>query len=948
MKVSPHPSADPVKTSARRFLPAFTTSVLTLVLFAGTVRAASYFFDVNGTTPGSGITNNGTYAVGTTWNPSADGTGTPVGVQGTAFRGSTLVFSAGTDAVGSNYMITGFSSYQPSGVTVTAGYVTLDHGSGYSSPTITLMSGTSLNLGAWDFYGNVNTINTASSSTVTESSLANQSNRGCKITKTGNGLMVVTNAASAKGITIIVNNGEFRIQNGNALFTSGYTPSVVVTNTGSLEVVSNITVANDPITISGNGYNNSGALRNYSDTNNFNSLITLAGASRINANPGTILTLAPASGYAVTGAGAYGLTLGGGGTIRVGALLDSITSLTLDGGTTVVCSNANGSASGGLFDFPTAISVGTGSILDLSAFGGLALLNNQSFGGSGTINGSVSTSSGCQILPGGSLTTGTLTITTNLIFAGGETFQFDFPSSTTNDLVVVGGNLTPNASVPTTISLTTLPLSGLTPGNYVLFQVSGSLDGNPTNFTVSAASAQTFSVIYNTASSPAQVLLHVSGNVGPQSLVWQGGQNGNAWDITGTTSNWLNGAATVAFYNGDSVSFTDAGSVNQPVINNVVTPSSVTVTVNSPNAYTFSGLGGISGPGGLSLNGTGSLTLAETNLYTGNTLVAGGTLIFTDGGIVAGSISNYAAVAFNVTGTVTMTNPISGSGSLADTGGGTITLTGPVSLGGTLSDSGSGSLTLTGPVSLGGPLADTASGNLTLSGTLAVNSTVTNNGGGTLTLGAVTISGGGGLLNQGGGTLVLSGSGGYTGGAVNSSGTFQIGNGTTGTPGSGPIANAGSLIFNSGQSFAISDVISGSGTLTQNGTNTVILVGANNYDGATTINSGFLVVSNANALGSTVGGTTIGGGASTGVLGMSGGITLAAEAITLSGRQGAATYSPHIINLAGTNVIPGSITGSTGGGNYNVQSASGLLIMAGDFSLSATTATRPARSARRG
>lgn len=922
MKISAHLSADPAKTSARQFLPAFTTSLLSVVLFANTVRAASYYFDVNGVAAGSGVANNGSYAVGTTWNPVADGTGTPVGVQGTAFRGSTLVFSAGTDAAGLNYTVTSFNSYQPSGVTVTAGYVTLANGSGYSSPTISTMSGTSLNLGAWDYYGNVNTINPASSSTVAENSLANQSNRGCKITKTGNGLMVVSNAASARGITIIVNNGEFRIQNGNALFTSGYAASVAVTNTGSLEVVSNITVVNNPITISGNGYNNSGALLNYANSNNYNSLITLSGASRINANPGTILTLDPASGNAVTGAGTYGLTLGGGGTIRVGAPLDSITSLTLDGGTTVVCSNANGSASGSPFDAATAISVGAGSVLDLSAFGGLSLLNNQTLGGSGTLNGSVSTSSGCQLLPGGSLTTGTLTITTNLTLAGGETFQFDFPSSTTNDLVVVGGNLTPSASAPTTISLTTLPLSGLTPGNYVLFQVNGNLNGNATNFTVSAASAQTFSVIYNAASSPAQVLLHVTGNVGPQSLVWQGGQNGNAWDITGTTSNWLNGVNTAAFFNGDTVSFTDAGSVNQPVmINGFVTPASVTITVNSPNAYTFAGAGGIIGPGGLTLNGTGSLTLAEANAYTNNTLVAGGTLIFTDGGSVAGNITNNSAMVFNLTGTATMTNPIFGSGSLADTGGGNITLTGPISLGGIFSDS--------------------ASGNLTLGGSLSVNAPVTNSGIATLALGSVTINGGGGLVNSAGGTILLAGASVYTGGVVNSSGTLQIGNGTTGTPGSGPIMNAGSLIFNSGQNFAITDVISGGGALTQNGANTVTLVGANTYDGVTTINSGFLVASNANALGSTVGGTTIGGGTSTGVLGVSGGITLAAEAITLSGRQGAATYSPHIVNLAGTNVIPGSITGSTGGGNYNVQSASGLLIMAGDFSLSATTATRP-------
>jgi autotransporter-associated beta strand protein len=883
--------------------------------FAG---AASYYFDVNGTAAGSGVTDGGSFAFANNWSTDATGNS----ATGAAATRSPVVFSAGTDAANKSYTVTGTFGQISSGVTVEEGFVTLTGGGAfYNGQTVKTYSGTGLTITntTWDFYNNTVTFDVAASTTVFLNNIGTTSGRAGNVTKVSPGLLLVSDAATARGIIVLVTNGEMRIQNGNAMYNPAYpspgkTYTVTITNTGTLELSSNITVANNPITISGSGYNNLGAIANYAGNNSYNSLITLNGDSRINNNAnGTTLTLKPASGSAITGA--YGLTLGGTGSIIVGASVDAITSLTLDGTISVLFTN--GSA---LTSSPN-INVGAGTVFDASPLGTLTLGGSQSLGGSGTVNGSVATSSGSVIQPGGNLTVGTLTITTNLTLAGNDTLKFDFPSSSTNDVIIVGGDLTPNATAQTTIALTTLPLAGLTTGNYVLFQVSGALNGDPTNFTVSAASSQTFSIQYDTVSSPKRVLLHVTGSVGPQSLVWQGGQNANAWDLTGTTTNWLNVASPAVFYSGDNVSFTDAGAANQPVINAFVTPGSLAVTVNSPNAYTFSGTGGIIGPTGLIKNGNGSLTLATANTYTGSTVVSNGTLIFVDGGSVAGVITNHAMVEFNLTSAaVTFTNPISGSGSLADNGGGNVTLTAPVSLGGILSDS--------------------ASGNFTLSGALTVNGIVTNSGNATLTLGNVTINGGGGIANLGGGTITLAGTSTYTGGTLIASGTVQVGNGVTGTLGSGAITNNGALVLNSGQNFSIADVISGSGSVTQNGTNTVTLL-ANTYDGATAINAGSLVASNANSLGSTVGGTTIGGGTSTASLGLMGNITLAPEAITLSGRQGAGTYAPHIVNLSGTNTIPGNITGATGGGNCNVQSAAGLLILSGSFSQSATTATRP-------
>src|SRR5204863_6102060 len=70
------------------------------------------------------------------------------------------------------------------------------------------------------------------------------------------------------------------------------------------------------------------------------------------------------------------------------------------------------------------------------------------------------------------------------------------------------------------------------------------------------------------------------------------------------------------------------------------------------------------------------------------------------------------------------------------------------------------------------------------------------------------------------------------------------------------------------------------GTLTKDGTGTVILSGANTYTGATSVSAGVLNIQNNTALGTIAGGTSVASGAA---LQLQGGITVGAEALTLSG-----------------------------------------------------------------
>jgi len=122
-------------------------------------------------------------------------------------------------------------------------------------------------------------------------------------------------------------------------------------------------------------------------------------------------------------------------------------------------------------------------------------------------------------------------------------------------------------------------------------------------------------------------------------LVWAGGLNGNVWDVSLTT-NWMNGATRAAFQPGDQVSFTDAGSANQPVLNTNVTPASV--IFSSANNYTLNGTGSISGTTGLTKTNSGWLVVCTLNSYTGNTVISSGTLQLAANPPAAGLAALYA------------------------------------------------------------------------------------------------------------------------------------------------------------------------------------------------------------------------------------------------------------------------------------------------------------------
>jgi autotransporter-associated beta strand protein len=142
--------------------------------------------------------------------------------------------------------------------------------------------------------------------------------------------------------------------------------------------------------------------------------------------------------------------------------------------------------------------------------------------------------------------------------------------------------------------------------------------------------------------------------------------------------------------------------------------------------------------------------------------------------------------------------------------------------------------------------------------TVLTNLTVVNNSAQPLTF-AGTVSGTG--LTLSGGTLVVGD--GTTNGAL----TFSS------------VANQGALIFQRSDVTSVNASISGSGSLTQNGSGTLVVGGGNSFTGPVTVAQGTLKVGLSGALGATNGGAAVQSGATLDV----NGVSLGNESVTASG-----------------------------------------------------------------
>lgn len=101
------------------------------------------------------------------------------------------------------------------------------------------------------------------------------------------------------------------------------------------------------------------------------------------------------------------------------------------------------------------------------------------------------------------------------------------------------------------------------------------------------------------------------------------GTASNVWNL-GSAENFLSGGSQSYFVTGDNVLFGDSASRYDINLTDNVVPD--TVRFVSSKDYTLSGSGSVTGNAVLLKDGTGKLTISNTNNYTGGTIIRGGTV----------------------------------------------------------------------------------------------------------------------------------------------------------------------------------------------------------------------------------------------------------------------------------------------------------------------------------
>ncbi|MFT3992390.1 MAG: autotransporter-associated beta strand repeat-containing protein [Luteolibacter sp.] len=241
--------------------------------------------------------------------------------------------------------------------------------------------------------------------------------------------------------------------------------------------------------------------------------------------------------------------------------------------------------------------------------------------GSGTISQAVTLKYRGTMTPGAGMNSaGTLTLGNGLTAEDGSTLALDLSddptgSIKTNDKIAITGNL----SLSGTVKIVVNPLNTqLAPGVYTLATYTGSLTGSVSNLSVDVPEGTPYTLSVGSGS----IQLTVPTVRAPASLVWRG--NAGAWNLA-TSSNWLRSGSPDVFVAGDTVAFNNTGAGAPTVTLSTALPVAG-VTVDGSTNYTFTGAGYISGSGGLTKNGSGTLTISTNNTYTGPTTINGGIL----------------------------------------------------------------------------------------------------------------------------------------------------------------------------------------------------------------------------------------------------------------------------------------------------------------------------------
>ncbi|MBV8485970.1 MAG: autotransporter domain-containing protein, partial [Verrucomicrobia bacterium] len=474
--------------------------------------------------------------------------------------------------------------------------------------------------------------------------------------------------------------------------------------------------------------------------------------------------------------------------------------------------------------------------------------------------------------------------------------------STYNDLVQVNGNLT----LAGTLNISNI--GGFGEGVYELFSYKGTLTNGGVSFGTLPPGYTTSELLLVT-NQPNQIDLLVSAS-GFTDQFWDGtvtsgpgtiGGGSGVWNNTRT--NWANldGAVNAPWQGGFAIFQGTAGTVtlgdnlNFTGMQFVTTGYVITAggTAYALTATQTSSEGGtlinvdpdviatieapIVGPGEIVKTNLGTLILSANNTYNGGTTINGGILQLGNGGTggsIVGNVTDNSVFAIDRSDTFTFSGNITGSGGFEQIGSGTVILGGDNTYSGTTLV-GSGTLAAGSSTAFSTTSAFTVNGSLDLNGfnarigSLTGTGMVTDNGkaaavlivgsdntntvfSGTLVNGAGNL----GLTKVGTGVLILSGNNTYSNGTTIKGGTLQLGVG--GNSGSiiGNVTDNAILAVDRSDNYTFKGIISGTGSLENDGKGTLILTGDNMYTGGTLVDAGTLQIGNGGTTGNIAGNVT--------------------------------------------------------------------------------------------
>ena len=200
---------------------------------------------------------------------------------------------------------------------------------------------------------------------------------------------------------------------------------------------------------------------------------------------------------------------------------------------------------------------------------------------------------------------------------------------------------------------------------------------------------------------------------------------------------------------------------------------------------------------------------------------------------------------------------------------------------------------------------------------------------------------GAGLTMNGDGLLILEGANTYTGSTAILAGALQVGTGgVTGTLPAGGVINNGVLVLNRAGAIALSNPISGTGTLQKFGTGTVTLSSASTYAGPTDINAGALVITGSLTSDVNLNAGTLAGAGNGTTTGKVGNVAMEAGSILNPGTTG-------LFGDAGT-LAMASLTVNGGDLQFDLGATSDLVSVAGTANFTAASTISPSPAAPAG